>query len=169
MLIALDTETGGLKADINPILSLALYNDDIQFYCQIKGDRAWCDKKALEINGLDPDVGLTKGEAQTALIEFWEKNGKPKFEVIGHNVGAFDIPFVQQIAPPAKMFDYHYRDTLVAMALLKDSGLVTPGRLNLGSCCEYFGITFDAHNALEDAKAAWKLWHRCLEVINNKA
>lgn len=165
MLIALDTETGGLRADINPILSLALYHPSAEFYIQIKGDRKWCDAKALEINGLNPDEGVTKPEAAAALTKFWESLGKPKFEVIGHNVGPFDMPFVKQLGLPSGMFDYHYYDSLVAAALLKQSGLAPLTKLNLAACCSHFGIEFAAHNALEDAKASWKLWHKCLEVI----
>lgn len=165
MLIACDTETGGLKPDVNPILSIAFYNDQHQFYVQIQGPKEWCDKRALEVNGLDPTQGVTVREAQKMIIAWWVSIGSPKLELIGHNIAAFDVSFIKQLALPDKMIDYHYRDTFIAAALLKDSGKVPLTRLNLGACCEYFGITFAAHNALEDAKAAWLLWNKMINLI----
>ncbi len=165
MKIACDTETGGLNPDINPILSVAFYTPDHEFYIQIKGERQYCDKKALEVNGLNPDEGVSRAEAQGLIIDFWNKLGRPKFELIGHNVGPFDAPFLKQLALPNGMIDYHFYDTMVACALLKDCGKINPERMKLQSVCDYFGITYEAHNALEDAKAAWKVWHKCLDII----
>jgi len=167
MLIALDTETGGLDATKNPILSFALYAPGITpFYAQVWGDPNLCDVKALQINGLDPTAGRQLADIILEFNNWHAEIGAPKFEVIGHNVGPFDMPFIKQLNLPCK-FDYHYRDTLVAAALLKDSGKIQLEKLNLKACCEYFGITYDAHNALEDARASYELWHKCLGIIKS--
>lgn len=167
MLIAVDTETGGLDPIQNDILSIAFYNPDTEIYIQIKGDPKFCDAKALEINGLDPTQGVTRAEAQEQLIAWWTKLGQPKFQLVGHNAAAFDLGFIKQLALPSKFYDYHIEDSMIAMAILKRAGKINLPRVNLKACCDYFGITFEAHNALEDAKASWQVYQKCLDLLRN--
>lgn len=165
MLIAVDTETGGLNPVLNDILSIGFYNPDTEIYIQIKGDPSACDAKALEINGLNPLDGVTKQEAQEQLIAWWVKLGKPKLQLVGHNAAAFDLGFIKQLALPVGFYDYHIEDSMIAVSILKRAGKLNLPRVSLKACCDYFGITYEAHNALEDAKASWQVYQKCINLI----
>lgn len=168
MKIALDTETGGLVPSENPILALAMYNPEHAFSTRIKcPTNLTCHPRALEVNRLDPTQGDMAYDAQIALGRWWESLGSPRFELIGHNVGPFDIGFVKQISGPkhSLMFDYHYRDTATLALALQDAGLVHFGKLNLSNVAERLKIRYDAHGAMQDAMCAWHVWERQIQIV----
>ena len=181
MRVALDTETGGLDPVKNPLLSLAIWSPELEeheagpFKIGIRNDGKICEQKALEVNGLDPKAGVLPIVAAMQLESWWKRLGSPRFELIGHNVGAFDVPFVKQLTkvgidlPWPMMFNYHYRDSAVLALTCSDLGLLTP-KVSLTSVCKQLNINYAAHDALQDAKAAWHAWERMMVLLrDNKA
>ena len=179
MKVALDTETGGLNAAANPILSLAIWSPELEetqagpFMARIAaGTDLACEQRALEVNKLDPAIGMSRHAAARMLLEWWTAQGKPRFKLIGHNVGPFDVPFVQQLRccgvdlPWGMMFDYHYRDTATLALAFTDLGILS-GKLSLGGLCSQLGIEFQAHDALQDTKAAWHAWNRMTQMLKD--
>ena len=178
MKVALDCETGGLEADKNPILGLAIWSPELEesehgpFVIRMCADGGICHPKALEVNKLDPNVGVTRAVAAQMLFDWWVAQGRPRFELVGHNVGPFDVPFVRQLEragvdlPWHMMFDYHYRDSATLALACYDLGLLG-GKLSLGAVCAQLGIKFAAHDALQDAKASWHAWHRMCHMLQD--
>lgn len=165
MRISCDTETGGLDPAVHPLLSLAFYNPDHIFYDRIKNEWFTCDPDALAINKLDPNEGFGREEFRKRVFEFWENCGKPKFELIGHNIG-FDVSFIKQLNLPKEMFNYHVIDTSTLMFVLKDRKKIPDIKWNLKALCNHFGVVLDdAHNALADAKATYELYYKMIELI----
>lgn len=180
MKAAADTETGGLEADKNPILSLTIWSPELEeteagpFRTRICADGGICHPKALEVNKLDPTVGVTRAVAAQMLLDWWGRQGKPRFELVGHNIGPFDIPFMKQLAragvdlPWNLMFDYHYRDTATLALALHDLGILS-GKLSLGAVCGQLGIGFNAHDDLQDSMASWHAWERMTHLLQDSS
>ena len=171
MLMALDTETGGLDPITRPLLSVALWCPEQKFHVRVKANRP-CDRKALEINKLDPEMGVEPQVAAEHLLLWWKGMGSPRIELVGQNVGPFDVPFFKQLMhcgvdlPWDLMFDYHYRDTATLALACMDAGLLPRGKKSLGALCEMLNIHFSAHDSLQDAMAAWHVWHRLIVAVS---
>lgn len=167
MLIALDTETGGLSPLRNPLLAFTLWAPGgVEFSARVRGDHAACQPKALEINGLDPSEGESPLEVDRQLFDWWEKQSRPKLQLVGHNIGPFDVPFMSQLPSFAQMIDYHYRDTCCLALAFSDVGLLSTKKVNLKAVATELLITYGAHDSKQDAMAAWHCWHRMMDILN---
>lgn len=174
MRISLDTETGGLEAAENPLLQVSLWQPEGPCFEErvLPGPGMKIHPRALQANGLDPAVGIPADECARRLVAWWKSIGSPRFELIGQNVGPFDVPFLKQLTrvgvdvPWAAMFDYHYRDTSVLAFALQDAGILHFGKWSLTNICQVLGILYDPHLARCDAKAAWHAWHRMEGVLS---
>lgn len=168
MIVSLDTETGGLNATENPILQLCVFVPGRELDIRIQGDPAKCHPQALQVNHLNPLEGETPEEAAKLFGEWLQKNRIGKLELIGHNVGTFDVPFVRQLGEFP--IDYHYRDTACLLLLLKDMGLVPSGiRSSLQAMAHILKVQYVPHVGMQDCKAAWHCWWRGQEVLRGKS
>lgn len=184
-IMCLDCETGGLKADENPITQFAgIILDDklnevnrfqtfIKPYEGLKITQAALDKTMTSMDQINK--GVTLPEFCTMLTKFAKQGnvGKGQWlrkpEVLGHNV-PFDIAFLKRAYAYQGLelsdifgnnngeIDYH--DT-IKLARIKWSKFKSDedSKYKLGSCCERMGITLhDAHGAMADVVATWKLF-----------
>lgn len=168
-MIVLDTETTGLDADKNSLVSIGAVefeNPENQFYeeCRI-WDGAEVAQTALDVNGFSQaDITGQGKQSPGQLLESffrWSKDCQNNL-IAGHNVG-FDSKFLKAEAERGGLsypFQHRFIDTYsLAWMHIIQSGKTPPeedGRSSLNSnfIFKYVGITEerDEHNALEDAK-----------------
>lgn len=168
-MIVLDTETMGLDAEKNSLVSIGAVefeNPKNQFYeeCRI-WDGAEVAQVALDVNGFSQeDITDQKKQSPGQLLASffeWSKNCRNSL-MAGHNVG-FDIAFLKAEAERSDLgypFQHRFIDTYsLAWMHIIQSGKTPPeedGKSSLNSdfIFEYIGITEEReeHNALEDAK-----------------
>jgi hypothetical protein len=168
--IALDTETGGLEAELAPIMSVDLWHPTGPCFSErIKatgrkgrfGQDLTIHPRALQANGLNPEEGIPIEECAKRLLTWWKSIGSPQFHLVGHNVGPFDVPFLKQLTyvgvdlPWSMMFDYHYQDTATLAYALQKAGILHFGKWSLTNVCQVLGILYDPHLSKCDAKASW--------------
>lgn len=182
--IALDCETGGLDAELNPLLGFDLWTPSLEkegktLTIRVKGTGQInrfgvplvIHPRALQANGLDPEQGDTPAAARDKLVRWWESIGSPQLHLVGHNVGPFDVSFLKQLTwhhkdlPWQSMFDYHYQDTASLAYALQKAGLLHFGKWSLTNVCQVLGILYDPHISRADAKASWYANERMLMVM----
>jgi DNA polymerase-3 subunit epsilon len=172
-----DSETGGLKPKLNPILTLAGIIEVggkvvEEFYFKIKPFHGQIvEDGALKVNGITREEIATFEEPRIVHDKLNAILGKycnkfdrnDKFIPGGHNVG-FDIEQLiafYELAGDKYLFswlDYHKFDTMTLSLLLKKKGWIDVPNVKLETMCQAFGIQIKAHNAQEDIRATKQLW-----------
>ncbi len=151
--VILDTETSGLSSDTHEILALSIlpYNPEtLEHYpdsalrLRIKATKP-CEAKALEINGLDPEVGGTVDDAISAIDRLYDGC---KIVATCHNT-YFDRQFMEGIFGKKYInmrFHYHWGDTMTAALMLSNSKSVS-----LQNLIKFHGLeSGPAHDAFGD-------------------
>lgn len=153
-IVVIDTETTGLDPNKDEILSLAVtdVNGNKLFYELIKPQNRKRWPKATEIHGIKWSDVKDKEE-----IFFYEDKLTPLFSsenlIVGYNVW-FDIEMLRSSGakiPATNTFDVmeEYSSVHGKWSEWKQDRLYA----KLSSCASHYGYKFNAHNALEDAKA----------------
>ncbi len=182
--VFIDTETGGLDARTNSILSLGavvLHNGAIAdtLYCLIREPEINAEPTALAINKLDLNVvreeGLTPAEAVNKLVNFLQRNDIRKSAQFAAHNAPFDLAFVKRLFELAgkdfnKVFSYRPLCTQTAALLLDLSGRISlpGGSASLDNLVKFFKVDLDrseGHNALNDAVAGARVLVKELELI----
>ncbi len=180
-LLYFDVETTGLNPVKNDIIQFACIveiDEEIKEEYQIKikpFDFTTITTEALETNGLKLEDLYTFEQPKIAFIAIQNVFAKyinrmdktDKFTPVAYN-GKFDLDFMQtffkkngsnyfgawqnwQLLDPLVLFRYYcYKNNITHLSNHK-----------LETVCNYFGITFKAHDAMEDVKAMRKL-HKIL-------
>lgn len=178
--IVLDTETGGLHPDKNPMCSIALITLDPvklvkinEFETIIKpyNDLALTEG-AEKVHGLklaDLNKGMDIKKLVNFLVLYFKdashgngELGKPI--IIAHNT-PFDLGFIAYAfaLEGLNLYDHINKNTVDTLMLAKMmwQGQTTDGidKINLGVCCERMGVTLKgAHGAMPDTVA-------CMEIF----
>lgn len=185
IIISIDTETGGLYANKNPILQIgmAIYELDaetLQFEQLAEGEwnfkpSQFADKvvdphSVEEVNHLNLEelekTGLLVSEVEdkmTAMLA--EHNNKAYWStVIGHNF-RFDKKFIQVYMKDFyrhQLDSFRFDDTIQMIDLLFDTTGLEPDKWpdrKLPTICKLLGVTNEnAHTALSDAKATFLVY-----------
>lgn len=183
-LAVLDTETGGLDPQKNPITQLAAIAVEptrfkelsrIDFYVKPYGSKWIIEDEALKRTQLkmrDILAGVNYKVACGNCIEFFRalnKGGKPKTRpiIIGHNIG-FDIGMLKMLFElnGKDLYDYIFP---VAFDTLKEVEIIEDGALrkdesslnNLTAVCDRWGIKLrNAHGAMTDVLATFELFKK---------
>ena len=173
-IIVFDTETTGLNPYGNDeILQLAIINGNGEelFSSYIKPDlrKTWA--KAAEVNGITPRMVKDSPhfeEVEEKVQEIFDSADV----IVGYNV-EFDIRFIEasgiKINKKAKIFDV-MREYAVVRGI-KNDYYGDYKFCKLEQCARAYKYKFDAHNALEDAKATLHCYksllsdERYLEII----
>lgn len=179
--ISVDTETGGLFPDSNPLLSVGIgvyALDPATLVYTTVSENEWTlkpsqfpdaviDIEALRKNGLDPEKlerdGYLASNVATNICNVLDqaKQAGGRFHVLGQNY-AFDRGFLHRYIPdPA----FHRLDINVQVDLMTLSAAYNsivcpdwdhPPTRSLGSMCARLGVTNEkAHSALADARATF--------------
>ena len=169
-----DTETGGLNAGTNPILTLAgmvEVNGEIkeEFYFKMKPlPGQIINEQALAVNKITREEIQTFEDPHVVLNKLNMIMGKyssryNKMSPGGHNVD-FDMKMLQAFYKGCgnnylhNFLDYHKIDTMTLAVLLKKKGYINVPNVKLGTLTQYYNIPLDAHNAQNDIRATKKLW-----------
>lgn len=185
----LDTETGGLNASTDALLTIGLVaHDDTRgildtAHIKVQPEHLTIHPEALAINKIDMvehlAVAVSRIAAGQAVTQFIKKNfgwhytDKPF--VVGHNI-TFDRKFMDPLFLdyPHPPYSYRNLDTMGIALFLHDLGIIpTAKSLKLDYLIERYGIEIAAdkrHTSLGDALAT-RLAHLAMreDVVNHYA
>lgn len=174
-----DTETTGLDHVNNEIFQLA-------FIIEIDGEVAeersirmapvrteYISEEALAVTKKTREEILAyppKRKGYDELIRILRKHvdrfdKKDKMIWIGQNPD-FDVRFLRNFFKEmgdnyfGSWWDRRPADLISLAVAAKTKGLVDPPDFKLGSLAKEFGITFDAHDALEDVRVTRRVWQK---------
>lgn len=157
--IVTDVETSGISPHYNSLLSIGAVNymTGDEFYGECYCDKA-VNEKALEINGftLQQIKDFSKDSPIELVRKFfsWSVGFHPKPIMMGHNVGHFDILFLEEVHASSAIsepFPFSYRTIdLHSLAFAKFKESLTHERI-----CQLLGLPVEPkpHNALSGARS----------------
>jgi len=190
MIVYFDLETGGLDANLHPIIQLAAVvvspegNLLADWETKIAFDPATADPQALEVNHYAPLEWVDAPSEATALATFttWlrhyadvekvsPRNGR-KYSVAqlaGHNAGSFDMPFLKAACKRNGLFLPANPFALDTLQLAYAIDLAAGRRresYRLESLCEDYQVPIGrAHDALADVRATAALGAKLLAEL----
>lgn len=183
--IIFDTETGGLNAKINSLLTLGvIFVKDGKIVKQ----REWRFKKkeynvtagAMKVNKIDLvklyEQGQTIDEIRREFISIMrETYGTHKPTAMGHNI-EFDLNFIYEQFLDKKAWEHYvsYRkiDTAGIARFLQDTQILETRKADLSSLMVFFNLgselSEDRHTALFDAKCTWKVYNGMMKLVKER-
>ena len=117
----------------------------------------------------EPVESLTPEIALNGLLEFMEKFGKPI--LIGHNIKNFDCPVLHNNLKKEGLWDQFgtccsgFLDTLESFRKLVPNESKEESYAQEKLVCRYLGISYSAHDALEDITALERLYNEKLAGV----
>lgn len=174
-LLFLDTETTGLDPNKNGVIQVAMIhgNHELEFKVNPLPLGVKVDKEASKINGYKKKhikklpnhkamFEKMKGYLDIYLNPFDKED---KFTVVGYNV-KFDVEFLHGWAEKEEFkfmgsyLDWRVIDVLVLARTAHYLGQMPsePENFKLETICKVYGITINAHDALDDIKATKELF-----------
>ncbi len=181
-ILVLDTETGGLSADKNSILSFGavVFEDlvptnEIEVY--VKEDDIQVEKRAMEVNKIDLNWLKANGKSPIEAVSLLEKFiadnfGTEKVSPAGHNIG-FDVRFMNRLFRLAgknydDVFSHRTLDTASILRFLTMTGKINMKTASADEAFKYFDIkisTEKRHTALGDAKATAEMIVKLAAIV----
>jgi DNA polymerase III alpha subunit (gram-positive type) len=183
--VIFDFETGGLKADLNPAVEIALITIDGK---TLKEKNRWetfikpydnltIERAALNANGLkmsDINSGLSKQDLINELKDYFllsnPTNAVMKRPImVGHNV-KFDMSFIEYIFKDDKKGLFNYVSK-IQIDTLTESLRAFPNETShkLSDICALVGISLvDAHKAMNDTIATKDLFIHFTKKLRTK-
>lgn len=136
---------------------------------------------ALAVNGLtmeDLKGFMLPSKAHTKLTEFMDKyvdkyNKEDKFTPAGYNV-QFDVGFLRDFFKKCgdkyygSYFDYHAIDPMQLAQMITRMGYFGVMNFKLVTVCKHFGISLDAHIAMEDIKATREVLLKLIDLLKGE-
>lgn len=184
-----DTETTGIdpfKHDIVQIAGLIEIDGVICEEFNIKcapTNLETVSQEALDVTGLTLDEiksWQAPGFALNQLLKIFDKyidkfNKADRFTPCGHN-SQFDLNMLQSFFRKngnkfgtGSYQNWKAIDTLMFVRIIDDAYPLGVENHKLGTLCEHFGISIDAHDALSDIKATRELYSKLLRYLNKEA
>ncbi len=183
-LLVIDTETGGLDADVHSVLSIGavvwapgIIGDTLEIF--ISEDTVSVQPDALRINKADlvwlRDHGVSPTVAVSVLETFVRSHfdlsdHKTRVGLAGHNLG-FDIPFLKRLYRQTgflycDLFSHRTIDTAGILRFLTLAGLLPLSEAGSTEAFEYFQIAVPSrHTALADAVATAQLLDKLVALL----
>lgn len=159
--VVLDLEMTGLNARTEKIIEIGagkIRDGKVveTFGCFVNPGRT-LNKKTVEITGITDEMIQGSEEFQQIMPGLLEFIGEDV--LVGHNI-IFDYSFLKKSVlnhmPKGAKFERKGIDTLkIARRFLDGTQKKT-----LSALCEYYGITYVPHRALNDALATWQLFEK---------
>lgn len=190
-LLVIDTETGGVDADVHSLLSLAAvvwHNGASEAEIQILvAESPLCvTPEALAINRINLVEHCSRAlrplDAGAALKKFLKDNfheqlrRSQKIVLTGHNIG-FDTTFLKRFCRLAEMrfdeyFSHRVVDTASILRFLSMANILPLSGAGLDEALRYFDIPVpdgERHTALGDARATSLLITRLLDAVHTRS
>lgn len=169
-MIAVDCETTGVNTEKDEVLQISIVDEDgktlINTYCAPEIVRNWAE--AERVNGISwADVqGHAPFRKYAALIQ---RIFDAADEIVLYNAG-FDLKFISRIGvlyDGAKVVDMMIKFAEVYGEWNDYYGGYRWQKLI--ACADYYGVTFNPHNSLDDARATMKCYQKYLEEVKQCA
>jgi len=186
-MVCFDVESGGLCPFSSALCSVTLKvvgKDIIKTIFVKPQSNLSYSYQAMKINGLTQQYltehGISEVDTINEIKRFLNDNFSSRPNLLAHNI-SFDIQFLNALFKrnnEEKLFTayahYHPQDTMIQMALLRDTGIINQRAINLRASYKYFhGIDFDnAHTSEADVIATEKLYYKIQDLLiklNNSA
>lgn len=172
MIVAIDTETGGLVPGYHALLQLAAVPSwDAEPFCiYIWPSGLEVAPEAARKNGYSPERWEERGAVRLpdALELLWDWLQKAPVPVhhllpLAHNAG-FDRSFLDAsyaYVGRKNPLGHRWRCSQAALAYLQDAGVLNPSSLSLDALAGLCGLQREGkeHNALEDARLCLSAYH----------
>lgn len=161
--ICIDIETTGFEKE-DEILQFAMISNAGDMFSELYRPvikQEW--EIAEAINGISPEKVRAKYPFNyEENIRFIQSMVNSADVVIGYNHEFFDIPFLEKYGidfTAMKSYDVmkHFKEYYN-----RECGGIKP-RYKLSFAAEHFGISFNAHDALEDVKATFRIYEKLIE------
>jgi len=183
--LVIDTETGGLDPKTNPVLQIAmrLYSEDGRVEMTFNKTIEWSGADqpisvgAIKVNSYKFTDGYNPKCVAIELVQFLAAVAKRGFTtLVGQNL-QFDIDFIesflnrQGFTDWKEPFRYRRLDTgAIALFLVEAKLLPYDMRFNLKAMYGYFFQCDipEAHNALGDVEATWKVYQALLDLTRTR-
>ncbi|MDL2343079.1 3'-5' exonuclease [Deinococcus sp. MIMF12] len=173
-IIFLDTETGGRDSRRHPLLTVGLVTltpaGEVTrpLHLRVRHDTYDVEEEAMAVNGIDLGAHHAEAQAPEAVADAIRTYaaGEGRVMLGGHNFG-FDLGFLRPLLPDlGRVFRHGQVDTKVAAQFLIHAGLL-PRKVGtaLDDLAEYFGVEYQAHDALEDARATAEVYAALLRRV----
>ncbi len=174
-IVVIDTETGGLDANVSPIFEFAAVHFEgasqgISFL--INDWTGVVSQASMDIHGIEFGEIKEKGKTTQQACDIIDVLfGEPKPpQLAGHNI-AFDLAFISRLyrlnkRQPPKSLTYRTIDTHSLLWLHVQKGDIPESCVSLSSALSYFEIEIpkERHRALADAIATRELLHKLLKL-----
>lgn len=173
-IVFLDTETGGRDPRRHPLLTLGLVTltptGEVTrpLHLRVRHDTYDVEEEAMAVNGIDLTAHHAAAQPPEAVADAIRAYAAEVGRVMlgGHNF-AFDLGFLRPLLPDlGSMFRRGQVDTKVTAQFLIHAGLL-PRKVGtaLDDLAAHFGVEYQAHDALEDARATAEVYAACLRLV----
>lgn len=177
-IIFVDTETGGRDPGRHPLLTVGLVTltpaGEVTrpLHLRVRHDAYDVEAEAMVVNGIDLTAHHAQAQPPEAVAEAIRAYAAGEGRVLlgGHNF-AFDLGFLRPLLPDlGQVFRRGQVDTKVTAQFLIHAGLL-PRRVGtaLEDLAAHFGVEYQAHDALEDARATAEVYAACLRLVRPPA
>jgi len=192
--LGFDLETGGFDKKKHTITEayFAIWDekwnllDELHLFMKNDKGEVIGEEEAFKITGINPQELLaspdtvTYTEGRNKLFAMLEKHKIPNkrihYKMLGQNVIAFDVPFMQEqgflseIQMKKAGIHHNAIDTTVIVTWLKDINVLPSNIGNLSTLVEYFGLSKGtAHRAKDDVLMQKEVYIKLCELFKNNA
>ena len=165
-LIVLDVETTGTDIYSDEILQVSIINEQgeilLDSYVKPQKHSEW--KKAEAMHGITPAT-VANSPSIEQLKEQIQNIIDEADIIVGYNIDAFDIQFLEESAG-INFKDKDTYDVMLAFAPIYGDYNKRYGNYkwqSLSTCANYYNYEFNAHNSLEDTKATLYCYQKIKE------
>ena len=167
----LDTETTGFSADYNDLIQIAaiIYDTDtkeeIETFDEYIKPREPIPKNITELTGITNLQVKDAPPIWEVLPMFWKWCEKYNVDTLLAHNAAFDMRFLDGKSKLLKIphKEYNVIDTMKIARDLKKKKIFAFEKVNQPYLADFFGINYQAHNALEDVRTLIKLYYKFAE------
>ncbi|MBI0446449.1 MULTISPECIES: 3'-5' exonuclease [Deinococcus] len=172
-IIFVDTETGGRDPARHPLLTVGLVTLTPQgevthpLHLRVRHEHYEVEEEAMAVNGIDLATHHAAAQAPEEVAEVVRAYARAVGRVMlgGHNL-AYDLGFLRWLLPDLKSIFRRGRvDTKLTAQFLLHAGIL-PRKVGtpLDQLAKYFGLAYQAHDALEDARVTARVYAELLRL-----
>ncbi len=173
-IIFVDTETGGRDPSRHPLLTVGLVTLTPEgevtrpLHLRVQHEQYDVEPEAMAVNGIDLSAHHAAAQPPEAVAQAIREYAAEVGRVVlgGHNL-QFDTRFLAPLLPDlGRVFRRGRVDTkLVAQFLLHSGHLPRKVGTPLDQLVKHFGLTYAAHDALEDTTVTARVYVELLKLV----